>query len=272
MKYLIVTADDFGLSKSINEGIIKAFKEGIVTSINVLPSGGAFEDASGLLKDIGLKEIGAHLSLTEIPPLTKKVKFYKTHTGFFIDLFLKKIDPDDIYAELKNQLDRLRALGLKITNLSSHEHIHMMPAILDIFVRLAKEYDISAIRYPAEGRPIPPLTIKKIYKRSALSYYINDMSKVLKEAGIIHTDNFFGFLDSGNLTESLLVNILNSLREGTTELVSHPGFLSPEVLDNYKFHINCESELFTLTSKLVKKAIEGNNIKLITYGEFISKK
>src|SRR3989338_4936855 len=116
MKYLIVSADDFGLTKSINEGIVKAYKEGIVTSLNLLPTGEAFEDALNLAKGLKLEDIGAHISLTETGPLTdpglipslvtRGGRFYKNHNEFFLKFFLGAIDRDQVYVELKNQLDR----------------------------------------------------------------------------------------------------------------------------------------------------------------------
>ena len=83
MKCLIVTADDFGLSKSINEGIVKAYKDGIVTSISLIPTGEAFHDAVALARDLKLEDIGAHLSLTETGPLTHfNITAFSKITGF----------------------------------------------------------------------------------------------------------------------------------------------------------------------------------------------
>lgn len=280
MKNLIVTADDFGLSKSINEGIVKAYREGIVTSLNLMPAGWAFEHALELARSIKLEEAGAHLSLTETSPIsnpdsiptliTGKETFYKTHTQFFLRLFLNRIERKDIYTELKKQLDRLKETGIRINHLSGHEHIHMMPYILDIFIELAKEYDIPAIRYPRKERLIVPLTVKKVYRRLILSYLEKGMNKILNKSGLLYTDNFLGFLDSGKMRENVLSEMIASLEEGTTELVTHPGFLSPEVVDRCIFYSDCETELAALTSRRVKDLIADNGIKLIKYSEFIN--
>ena len=85
---------------------------------------------------------------------------------------------------------------------------------------------------------------------------------------MLYTDNFLGFFDSGNIREETLIKMLNNLPEGTTELVTHPGFISAEVLDRCIFHRNCETDLAALTSRRVKKVIADNNIKLISFGEF----
>jgi len=267
VKYLIVTADDLGLAKSVNEGIAKAFRDGIVNSISVIPTGEAFEDALKIIKDLKLEEIGAHLALTETKPLLSSSKFYKNHNRFFKDIFFGKIAPDAIYKELKAQLELLKNAGVKITHINSHEHIHMVPGILDIFISLAKEFNIPALRYPRGDRPVRAFSIGDLYKKSILSYFSSHAARLFKSSGLLYMDHFLGLLDAGKLKEDLLIKMLGSLKDGVTELVCHPGFLSPEVLDSYKWHLGAEAELFALTEPRVKNAIKNNKIQLITYGE-----
>lgn len=280
MRYLIVSADDFGLTKSVNEGIAKAYREGIVTNLNLIPAGEAFEDAVGLIKGLKIEGTGAHLPLTETAPVSspQKIptllsadgKFHKNHNLFFFKLILGLIKDDEIYAELKNQLFRIEDAGIKITNLSGHEHIHMIPRILNIFVRLCKEHNIPAIRYPHQERISRLPNIDMLAKRFIVSYFSKGMKKILEQGGVKYAEHFAGLLDSGRLKEAALINILSNLGEGITELVSHPGFLSPDVLDRYPWHMNCEYELYALTSRRVKNIIKDKDIKLITYRELLS--
>ncbi len=105
MRYLIVNADDFGLTKSINEGIVKAYTQGIVTSSSLMPTGEAFEDALERINNFKLGSIGAHLSLTETSPvadpakipslIAKDNKFHKNHNEFLIKFLLKSIKNKD---------------------------------------------------------------------------------------------------------------------------------------------------------------------------------
>ena len=276
MKSLIVAADDFGLAKSINQGIIKAYKEGIITSINYMPSGDDFRDALELAEDIDIKEIGAHLSLTETSPVTdpklipsliaKDGRFYKGRADFVTRLFTGKISYQEVYLELRNQLEALGKTGLKISALNSHEHMHMLPSILNVFIRLAKEYDISFIRSLDTDMIHKPMTFSKIYKLLIINSLGKSMRRSIKEAGVISADNFIGFLDSGKIDEDILADIIRNLKKGVTELICHPGFLSRQVLEKFKFYINCERELYALTSPNVKKLIKGTDIRFITYG------
>ncbi len=280
IKQLIVAADDFGLTKGVNEGMIRSHEEGIVTSLNLLPTGEAFSEALELAKKIGLNEAGAHLALTETSPVTevsgirslvdRDGLFCKGHYQFMLKLMSGAIDLDEVYIEWKNQLDRALATGIKITNLSTHEHLHMIPDLLAILIRLAKECKIPAIRYPHGDRSSRRTNIGSIIKKAALFCFEGNMGKALKSSGMIAPEHFIGFLDSGNITEDVLLDISAGLECGTTELVCHPGFLDKRVLDRYTFHKNSEAELFALTSQRVKKALDEKKISLISYAEFIS--
>ena len=269
-KRLIATADDFGLTEEINEGISKVYREGIVNSVSVIPTGEALEDAIKTIKDLSFKEIGAHLALTETKPLLGSSKFYKNHNLFFLDILLKKADVDGIYKELKAQLELLKETGVKITHINSHEHVHIIPEVLNIFVTLAKEFDIPAIRYPRGDRAARPFAINDIYKKTVLSYFSGRTKGIFDGSGLFCTDSFLGLLDAGRLTEDILAGMLNGLADGVTELVCHPGFLGPRVLENYRWHIGAEAELFALTGSRIKNAIKNNNIQLVTYGELTS--
>ncbi len=281
MKQLIVVADDFGLTKSVNEGIARSYEEGIVTSLNLLPSGEAFDDAVTLAKRIGLDEAGAHLSLTETLPISnpdrirsligRDGRLAKGHAQFFLKYLSGVIRPDEVYTEWKTQMERVIATGLKITNLSSHEHLHILPGILDILIRLAMEYNISAIRYPHADRSYLKTSPMVIAKKLTLSLAEKHMSGAIISSGLISPDHFRGFFDSGNITENVLLHILSDLKDGTTELVCHPGFLGREVLDRYRFHKNSEAELFALTSRRVNRVIDEKKIRLVSYAEFLSK-
>lgn len=282
MKRLIVSADDFGFSESINEGIVKAYEEGIVTHLNLMPAGGAFDDALTKARALKLREAGAHLVLTEeMIPLSgphrvvslvrKNNKFHRSHKEFFLNLLLRKIDVPHIYRELKNQLEILKKTGIRLTCLSSHEHIHMVGAILRIFLKLAEEYDIPSVRYLGNDVYAPPFGVKKFYRSVLLSYFEKDMGRILNMSDAIHTDSFMGFIESGNINEETLLAMLGFLKAGTTELACHPGFLSPELLEEGDFHLNCEAELAALVSRRVKKLVKDKGIKLITYGEFLKR-
>jgi predicted glycoside hydrolase/deacetylase ChbG (UPF0249 family) len=272
MKYLIITADDFGLTESVNEGIAKACTEGIVTAVSVIPTGEAFEDALTIIKNIPFKDIGAHLALSETKPILSGSRFYKNHSEFFFHLFFGTVNLADSYEELKAQLEILKKTGLKITHINSHEHIHIMPRILEIFIRLAREYSIPAIRFPRTDRPPKILSVKENYKSFLLNYFYGRIKNSMNSSGLAYTDFFMGLLDAGKLDINKIKTMARYLKDGVTEIVTHPGFLSPEVLKRYPWHMGGETELFALTDNRVKNAIKDNGIKLVSYEQFLALK
>jgi hopanoid biosynthesis associated protein HpnK len=279
MKRLIVSADDFGLTRSINQGIAQAYKDGIVTCIHVMPSGGAFGHALELSREMGLEEVGAHLALTETSPVGEPVRvptlvsapgrFPGGRIAFLMRYLFGSVDKGQAYSELKDQMDALAATGLRIMTLSCHEHLHMIPAILDLFILIAREYGVPAIRFPHGERPFRP-GMNAVLKSLALSLFERPMRKALRNSAIVSPDHFRGLMDSGSLDEEVILRIIEALEDGTTELVCHPGILGPEIPDKYPFHRNCETELSALTGDRVKKLIEDRGIALVRYSDFLA--
>jgi predicted glycoside hydrolase/deacetylase ChbG (UPF0249 family) len=269
MKYLIVTADDLGLTGSINNGIAESVKDGIVTAVALIPSGEAFGQAVEIARDLKFSAIAAHLSLTEGSPVsdpksvssivTSDGRFYPGYGRLFSAFLFNKIDPKHIYTELKSQMDALKKTGLKVSYLTSHQHIHMMPGMLEVFLAIAREYGIPAMRPTHKDKIVMPISVAKIYKSMVLSAL----------SGNMHPDAFMGFLDGGSISEDTLIGLLKSLREGVTEIACHPGFMGAEILARHRFHMGCEEELSALASPKVRKVIQDLGIKLIGYEEFL---
>ncbi|MFM7381630.1 MAG: ChbG/HpnK family deacetylase, partial [Microcystaceae cyanobacterium] len=63
MKQLIINGDDFGLSSSVNQAIIQAHQEGILTSTSLMVTGSAFSEAVALAKQNPRLGVGLHLTL-----------------------------------------------------------------------------------------------------------------------------------------------------------------------------------------------------------------
>jgi predicted glycoside hydrolase/deacetylase ChbG (UPF0249 family) len=281
MKYLIVSADDFGLVKSLNDGIIKSHEEGIVTSISVLPTGYAFDEAVGWLKSKGVRDIGVHLNLTAFSPVSPphEIQTLVTDKGSFLkkyQLILRLISGlislDEVHLELNRQIEKVREAGLDISHLDSHEHIHMLPPLLDIFIRLAKRHHVKAMRRLQVDMVLGNISPRKLY-RNLVSLYFGRRTKLVLMSALLESPNhLYGFVNAGRMTEEVLLDILRRLPDGLTEIVCHPGFLSPELLKISNWHVNCEDELYALTSRRVKKTVEEEGINLTTYQEYIAKK
>ena len=287
MKYVIINADDFGLTRGVNEGIIKAFKDGILTSTTAMVNMPAFENAVVLAKENPGLGIGIHLVATlgrpvlpagRIPGLVGSDGLFHRKYAFLVrNLVLGKIKIKEIEAEFSAQIEKFGNTGLRLTHVDSHQHVHMFPPILDVVVRLCKKYNISKIRKPNERYVISRnVTRGKItyfvqkgqFDRRILSIFSHLADGKFTRNRIATTDYCYGILHGGEMREELLENMLYSLKDGTTEIVCHPGYVDAELRElNLWISEQRRMELNALADSSLRKLIEELGIKLISFRE-----
>lgn len=242
MKRLIINADDFGFTRDVNAGIVHAHREGVLTSTTLMANGAAFEDAVRLARETPSLDIGCHLVLVQGHSLITGDDLPATLDRLALALARRKLEVD---AELRAQIETIRAAGLRITHLDTHKHTHMVPRVFRAVVRLAHEFGIPYVR-----RPLGPLASRS-YARFASRYSIR------------MTDHFLGFRLTGSLTEQALAAALKRLREGTTELMCHPGFLDSELQQaSTRLKESRVRELEALTSPRVRDLVAAESIRL----------
>lgn len=277
-KKLIITADDFGITEDANRGIIECYKKGIVTDMSLLSVGESFSSAVNLAKENNIKTLGIHLALTGpfkplnspgiVPSLARNDgQFTSNYKKLFLKYFIDKISAEDIYTEFKKQIERIKNEGFTITHVDSHEHIHMMPGILKIVIRLMNEYGIKSIRFPYEK-------LNFIYKIKNLNSWFSNIilssmclvgKNILKDSGIKHNDRFMGHAKAHNLNREYIIQSFNSIGSGVTEFGCHPGFHSKEVEKYYPYSENREEELRFLCGSDLPNDIKERDIELISW-------
>ena len=281
MRKLIINADDFGLSEGANKGIIKSFKEGLLTSTTLMANGSAFKEAVKLAKENPDLGIGIHLTLTggksvlspeEIPSLVSDRGYFPAkYTQLLCRIALRKIRLKEIEKELRAQFERIKRTGLEITHFDSHRHIHLYPEIFKITVRLARAYDISCLRYPVERFSFKSFFTNQYFKTLFLSTMACLNKKVLLKNKMLTTDHFVGMLQAGNLTEEIFKDILSSLPQGTSEVMCNPAYVDEEIKRSSFYLIyQREKEIDVLTSFTLKKLVKNSDIQLISYRDLRS--
>jgi len=261
MKKLIINADDFGLSLSINKGIIDAHRKGAITDISIIADGEAYEHAAKLAKESGIKNIGAHILLSQ--EKSESDKYYRFPWGYVLDV--KKLV--EVENKIREQIEKIKNSGLKISHLDSHQHVHMWPGILEKFIRLAKEYKIKFIRFPRETK-IPNISdIRNLVRTFLLSSLCGLSKNKLINSGIQKSDYFYGHFYSGRLNKERLLDIFEYIKDGVSELSCHPGYFANESCKKYWWHSNCENELKAFTDPDVREALKANHIELVSYSD-----
>lgn len=277
---LIVNADDFGISEFVNNSIIKSFQSGILRSTSLMANGKAFDDAVKLTKLNPELDVGIHLTLVEEKPIlqTNKIASLVTEEGNFhphaIDFtkkyFSKKITMIEIRNELSAQFEKILDYGIRITHIDSHQHLHILPEILNITIELAEKYKIKFIRIPQEQLKGFMFEGLKSLSRIAQMTFLNYLCSKSRSKSFHTTDSFAGFYFGGNLTKrNLLIQLNNLPKDGSCELMCHPGFENNSAAFKYWNYRQVE-EMNALIDEEIAITLANKKISLISFNNLNS--
>jgi len=287
MKSLIVNADDFGLTEGVNRAIIDGHRNGIITSTTLMANGMAFDSAVAAGLAAPALGIGVHLNLTQGRPVSSasRVPSIVTPGGYFYpspgilarQVLTRKAKLSDIETELRSQIEKIAAAGIRITHLDSHKHIHLLPPIFRMVLKLAHEYGIDCVRCPVEpsvsalgplrsGRRGWPRMAKQYLLGRALSTLAACQVRKVKDAGLYRPAHIYGLSQTGFLDAAMLGRLLQTLPEGTSEIMCHPGYVDEALLGTRtRLRFQRETELGALTSPGVRRLVDELGIELISY-------
>jgi hopanoid biosynthesis associated protein HpnK len=281
MKKVIINADDFGLCRGVNEGIILAHQQGILTSATLMANAPGFEQAVDLARQNTRLGVGIHLNIIRGQPvaLPEKVKSLLSSKGYFLGsvyaflrkLIFRKIELGEVEKEFRAQIEKVSASKLPISHLDSEKHMHTIPALFKIVLKLGKEYGIPRMRYINEY--CLSFRLGQCFKSIAISLSCFFMKKRIREHGIIAPDRFYGICQSGRMSALQLKKILMKLESGASEIMVHPGFMTEELIELEKkfgsYYINNrrEGELKALMEPELKQIIQDQKILLINFSE-----
>ncbi len=262
-KFLIVNADDFGLCREISKGIIKAYSDGIVTATSVVVNGRYFKEGISLLEDSGI-DAGIHLTFTGgEKPISGNIPGLIDSNGFFLKsyreviprIILGRFDRNALKKELSQQVSLLLDNNISVSHIDSHQHLHLLPGVRDIVIRLAQQFKIRWIRVTcSKGIGMKGLGIDMLGRA---------LKSKLKLQGIGFTDRFIGLEKGGYMDETNLSSLLKKIaNNGVTELMVHPGY---DASADYDWGYTWEEELKALTSDTTKGLIKSIGITLTSF-------
>ena len=286
MKQLIVNADDFGLTEQVSRGILHAYREGIVTSTTLMANGGGFDAAVSISRRAPHLGVGVHLNLTEGVPVSPALRIPSLvdHNGqlhlspgrLLQALVTREVDLADVETELWWQIWKVFDAGISPTHLDGHKHIHVLPGISDIVIRLAKEFSIRSIRCPLEvatklskmqgNGASRSATVKQYFVARTVSTFAQRFKKKLAKAGLLSPARFYGLSQTGFLDARSIQEILRGLPEGVSELMCHPGYLDADLAKTgTRLLVQREIEIRGLTALPVRSFVTGHGIQLVSY-------
>lgn len=270
-RLLIVNADDYGLTAGISEGILRAHREGIVTSTSVLVLGPAYPKVSHLLADHPDLGVGVHLAAVgEDPPLLSRSevptlfdrhgRLPHTWATFIARAAAGRVDPADLEREFTAQLELARELGHPLTHLDAHQHLQLWPLVGRVVLRLARRFAIPAVRVPRLRRL--SVTGAGVSVLGVLA------ARRCRRAGIAFPCDAVGIEVAGCLDPSLLDTALASAarrRSQAVEIAVHPGETEDPDRARYDWGYCWGQELDTLTSARARALVAQRGFVLGTY-------
>ncbi len=280
MKKLIVNADDFGLHPLINQGIIKGYREGFITSTSLMPSAPACGEAAALARENHGLGVGVHLTLvggvkpvlpaSQVPTLTDADGLFPAdYVVFAKRLYTGAVNWGQLEAELRAQIEKALATGLNITHIDSHQHTHVLPLLNRLVLKLCNEYNINRMRIPREAYCFSggfAAGLGRRIGRCGLSFCADMAALAADSRGIAHPQHFFGMLAGGNLNAVLVGNILRALPDGVSEIMTHPGLDTAALSKAFSWHYHWQEELNAYLDGGNKALLAQREVALINFG------
>ena len=267
-RFVIVTADDFGLHAAVNEAVEQASRSGVLTAASLMVAAPAAEDAIRRARSLPNLRVGLHLVLADgraalapglIPDLVDHAgrmnsRMFQNSLRFFAFPAVRR----QLEAEIRAQFSAFARTGLKLDHVNVHKHFHLHPTLLEILLRVGRYYGVSAVRVPDE-----PLWFAARSGWLAgtnamlLAPWVALMKRRLRAAHVRHNDRLFGVAASGAMDERKLLTILSRLPRGVTEIYLHPAAQSGAAIAASMSEYRHADELAALLSPRVRAAIDG---------------
>lgn len=275
---LIVNADDFGISRGVNRGIVEAHRTGLVTSASLMANLPSAEDAltrAAICPDLGL---GLHLTLTAGQPLSRPdlVPTLVDRHGEFLELgtLLQQLARgrvlrDDLRRELAAQVEWAMKRGVRPTHIDSHHHVHVFPTVTNVVVELAREHGIRWVRTPVENGPMPRMLAvpqRDAARMVAISSFGLLARIMVRRAGLQTARHFRGIALGSGWDEAALKQVLRTLPRGLTELMTHPGQPDEELARLTVLVDGRDRELAALTAPAARELVRQRRIRLTNFG------
>lgn len=280
LKQLIITSDDFGLSPGVNAAVEKGWRDGLLTCASIMPGGAAFDDAVAIaLRNPGL-QVGLHLTLlqgqsvlpqAQIPDLVNEAGAFSDNPlaagmRYFFDKGLYK----QLLQEIQAQIERVADSGIPLSHVDGHLNIHLHPTVFAFLTELMPRYGITSFRLSRERlchnlRFDRQRRVGKTVERIIFWALAGHARPHLDRLGIRYAGEVKGVLNSGRMTEEYILQILDGLNDGLTELYFHPGVLPDAEIARRMPDYRHEEELAAIISPQVRLKLAQSHIGLCNY-------
>ncbi len=273
MASLILNADDFGASPTTNEAILRAHREGVLTSASMMVAGPAAEEAIRLARGRPTLAVGLHLVLSDglpslpasaVPHLAPGGRFRKSPALAGLACFFSRGARREAEREVAAQFERFAASGLPCDHVNGHQHLHMHPVVWDAMLRQCEVHGVRAVRIPYEefvpagsgahaGRRVEWLFFRALRRRCL---------RAVTAHRLVVADRVYGHIQTGDMHEEYVLGLLGRLAGASDEVYFHPGTEHARSLTGAGMDV----DLHALLSPRVRDRIAERGLRLTTYG------
>lgn len=284
MRYMVVNGDDFGFSQGVNQAIIQAHTQGILTSTSLMVTGTAFEEAVDLAQQYPNLAVGLHLVLgcgkAVLPPA--QIPHLVDAQGYFPDnpaqagwrYYFHPQAHQELRLEIAAQLQKFEQTGLPLSHVDGHLHHHVNPAVLKVLMELAPTYPIPVVRLPHEELSFTLNVDTQGWFSKLLGWSVFRQLRrwgepMLGARGVRCAERVYGLLQTGAVTEDYLLGLIPQIQANVVELYAHPAIAYPHEQNNGPAGAG-ERELATLLSPKVRECLFSNGFELTHYPQLMA--
>jgi predicted glycoside hydrolase/deacetylase ChbG (UPF0249 family) len=267
-KLLIIHADDIGLAHSVNEASLEAFNEGLVNSGSIMVPSPWFPEIAAYAREHPGLDLGLHLTLTSewthyrwgtvlprdrVPTLLDSLGFMHATA----EAAAQHIDPREAEAEIRAQVDRAIAFGIRPTHLDAHMGtLFQTPDLFDAYLRVGRDYQIPVFIPGGSMREQAPQLMDLLKPGDVV---IDHLAMALPEVPAEDWDAFYA-------------RLIENLQPGVTEIIVHVGYDDAELravtIDHPDFGAAWrQRDLDVFTNPELKRLLEQHDVHLITWRE-----
>lgn len=288
-RFVIVNADDFGWSARVNAAVLRAHKEGILTSASLMVAEPGWQEGVEIARATPTLGVGLHVATTfdrallpaaRIPHLVgNNGRFESNPLRAGLRYAFSRPAREELKVEMEAQFARFAETGLPWSHADGHQHFHMHPTVFRHLLALCDKYGVNRMRVPREsifshlrggGDGLTPVAIGALILQILCRLNMRALRRKRTLGGkpIFTCDRVYGDFQSSNMHTGYTLRLLERLEGTTNEIYYHPGtdyackLPAGEQTDALR-----DVELKALLDPSVRAKVESLNLNLVTYAQ-----
>lgn len=289
LRYVIVNADDFGWSERVNSAVLRAHKEGILTSASLMVAESGWQEAVEIARATPTLGVGLHVATTfdrallpaaRIPHLVgKDGRFEANPLRAGLRYAFSRSAREELKLEMEAQFARFAETGLPWSHVDGHQHFHMHPTVFRHLLVLCDQYGANRLRVLREsllqhlrggGDGLTPVAIGALVLQllCRMNLRILRKKRILGGKPIFLSDRVYGDFQSSNMHTAYTLRLLERLEGTVNEIYYHPGTdYARKLPPSEQTDAVRDVELQALLSPDVRNRIESLPLQRVTYAQ-----